>query len=76
MQNWDKALLGFFVTKPSHRFAYLCLDNVKMYSSKKSNVRRAYYCQLIFGRGIICFTHYMVYTFFMIQLDEDKNIAR
>ena len=47
MQNGDKALPGIFVTKPSHRFAYLCLDNVKMYSSQTFNVGRAYYCQLI-----------------------------
>ena len=31
MQNGDKALPIFFVTKPSYRLALLCLDNVIMY---------------------------------------------
>ena len=33
MQNDDKALPIIFVTKPSHRFAFLCLDNVKLYKN-------------------------------------------
>ena len=37
MQNCDKALpRKRFVAKPSHHFAYLCLDSVKMYKNPLS----------------------------------------